>query len=33
VRQMNPHSHVQRPTLGAIDLPRLLWRAARMPRA
>jgi hypothetical protein len=33
VRRMNPASYTHRPTLGAFDLPRLLWRAARMPRA
>ncbi len=32
VRRMNPASYTHRPTLGAFDLPRLLWRAARMPR-
>lgn len=33
VRIMNPKSYTHRPTLGAIDVPRLLWRALRMPRA
>lgn len=33
VRTMNPKSYTHRPTLGALDTPRLLWRALRMPRA
>lgn len=33
VRRMNPKSYTQRPTLNGLDVPRLLWRAARMPRA
>lgn len=31
VRAMNPKSYTRRPTLGALDMPRLLWRALRMP--
>ena len=33
VRAMNPKSYTHRPTLGALDMPLLLWRALRMHRA
>jgi len=32
ISAMNPDSFTRRPTVGARDLPWLLWRAARMPR-
>lgn len=33
VRAMNPESYTRRPTLGALDMPRLLWRALCMHQA